>query len=187
MLMIVGTTTSLFGQIFTGYFSQKIGRKKTITVFAVAFLVSAPGKHAPDTKIPYGYEQVREIVGAIFHHRLEADNLLGHVWCNDCGNGRGRHHRLKFLAITASGTHDKRQIMPAIKFGIVVDRRRETKIHTDKWTAVFFDGIEGLISVPGLNQSEGNRTTSRFRCGDFREKGMDPGAKKSPRHGADKQ
>ena len=36
MLMIMGTTTSLFGQIFTGYLSQKIGRTKTIAVFAVA-------------------------------------------------------------------------------------------------------------------------------------------------------
>ncbi|MDH3656797.1 MAG: MFS transporter [Nitrosopumilus sp.] len=36
VLMIIGTTTSLFGQIFTGYLSQKIGRKKTIAVFAIA-------------------------------------------------------------------------------------------------------------------------------------------------------
>ena len=43
MLMIVGTSTSLFGQIFTGYFSQKIGRKKTIMVFAMtAMLVAIP-------------------------------------------------------------------------------------------------------------------------------------------------
>ena len=41
MLMIVGTTTSLFGQIFTGYISQKIGRKKTIMVFAMAAIVVA--------------------------------------------------------------------------------------------------------------------------------------------------
>ena len=41
MLMIVGTTTSLFGQIFTGYLSQKIGRKKTIMVFAMAAIVVA--------------------------------------------------------------------------------------------------------------------------------------------------
>ncbi len=41
MLMIVGTTTSLFGQIFTGYLSQKIGRKKTITVFAIAAIALA--------------------------------------------------------------------------------------------------------------------------------------------------
>ena len=36
MLMIIGTTTSLFGQIFTGYISQRIGRMKTIAVFAIA-------------------------------------------------------------------------------------------------------------------------------------------------------
>ena len=36
MLMIVGTTTSLFGQIFTGYISQIIGRRKTIAIFAIA-------------------------------------------------------------------------------------------------------------------------------------------------------
>jgi len=36
MLMIVGTTTSLFGQIFTGYISQIIGRGKTIAIFAIA-------------------------------------------------------------------------------------------------------------------------------------------------------
>ncbi len=41
MLMIIGTTTSLFGQIFTGYLSQKIGRKKTIAVFAIATIVVA--------------------------------------------------------------------------------------------------------------------------------------------------
>ena len=41
MLMIVGTTTSFFGQIFRGYLSQKIGRKKTIMVFAIAAIVVA--------------------------------------------------------------------------------------------------------------------------------------------------
>lgn len=41
ILMIVGTTTSLFGQIFTGYLSQRIGRKKTIMSFAVAAIVVA--------------------------------------------------------------------------------------------------------------------------------------------------
>ena len=41
MLMIVGTTTSLFGQIFTGYLSQKIGRRKTITIFAIGAIVLA--------------------------------------------------------------------------------------------------------------------------------------------------
>ena len=41
ILMIVGTTTSLFGQIFTGYLSQRIGRKKTITVFAMAAIALA--------------------------------------------------------------------------------------------------------------------------------------------------
>ena len=41
MLMIVATTTSLFGQIFTGYLSQKIGRKKTISIFAIATIIVA--------------------------------------------------------------------------------------------------------------------------------------------------
>ncbi len=41
ILMIVGTTTSLFGQIFTGYLSQRIGRKKTIAFFAIAAIVIA--------------------------------------------------------------------------------------------------------------------------------------------------
>ncbi|MFQ5782858.1 MAG: MFS transporter [Nitrosopumilus sp.] len=41
MLMIVGTTTSLFGQIFTGYISQKIGRKKTVAFFAMAAIIVA--------------------------------------------------------------------------------------------------------------------------------------------------
>ncbi len=41
VLMIIGTTTSLFGQIFTGYLSQRIGRKKTITVFAMAAIIVA--------------------------------------------------------------------------------------------------------------------------------------------------
>ena len=36
ILMIIGTTTSLFGQIFTGYISQRIGRMKTIAIFAIA-------------------------------------------------------------------------------------------------------------------------------------------------------
>ena len=40
-LMIIGTTTSLFGQIFTGYLSQKIGRKKTIAFFAIASIIVA--------------------------------------------------------------------------------------------------------------------------------------------------
>ena len=41
MLMIVATTTSLFGQIFTGYLSQKIGRKKIISIFAIAAIIVA--------------------------------------------------------------------------------------------------------------------------------------------------
>ena len=41
MLMIIGTTTSLFGQIFTGYLSQKYGRKKTIAFFAIAAILIA--------------------------------------------------------------------------------------------------------------------------------------------------
>ncbi|HSB83509.1 MAG TPA: MFS transporter [Nitrosarchaeum sp.] len=41
LLMIIGTTTSLFGQIFTGYLSQRIGRKKTITIFAIAAIAVA--------------------------------------------------------------------------------------------------------------------------------------------------
>ena len=41
MLMIVGTTTSLFGQILTGYLSQRIGRRKTIAVFAMMAIVLA--------------------------------------------------------------------------------------------------------------------------------------------------
>ena len=41
MLMIVGTSTSLVGQIFTGYLSQKIGRKKTIAVFALGAIALA--------------------------------------------------------------------------------------------------------------------------------------------------
>jgi len=40
-LMILGTTTSLFGQIFTGHLSQKIGRKKTIAFFAIAAIIVA--------------------------------------------------------------------------------------------------------------------------------------------------
>lgn len=41
LLMIVGTTTSLFGQIFTGYLSQFWGRLKTISIFAIAAIVLA--------------------------------------------------------------------------------------------------------------------------------------------------
>lgn len=41
VLMIVGTTTSLFGQIFTGYLSQRIGRRKTIAFFAMAAIALA--------------------------------------------------------------------------------------------------------------------------------------------------
>lgn len=41
ILMIVGTTTSLFGQIFTGYLSQRIGRRKTIALFAVIAIIIA--------------------------------------------------------------------------------------------------------------------------------------------------
>jgi len=41
ILMVIGTTTSLFGQIFTGYLSQKIGRKKTIAFFAIAAMTVA--------------------------------------------------------------------------------------------------------------------------------------------------
>jgi len=41
LLMIVATSTSLFGQIFTGYISQKIGRMKTIAVFAVSAIILA--------------------------------------------------------------------------------------------------------------------------------------------------
>ena len=41
LLMIVGTTTSLFGQIFSGYLSQFWGRRKTIAVFAISAIVIA--------------------------------------------------------------------------------------------------------------------------------------------------
>ena len=41
VLMIVGTTTSLFGQIFTGYLSQKIGRRNTIAFFSIAAIIIA--------------------------------------------------------------------------------------------------------------------------------------------------
>ena len=41
LLMIVGTTTSLFGQIFTGYLSQFIGRMRTIGIFAIAAIILA--------------------------------------------------------------------------------------------------------------------------------------------------
>ncbi len=41
ILMVVGTTTSLFGQIFTGYLSQRMGRRKTIAFFAMAAIMLA--------------------------------------------------------------------------------------------------------------------------------------------------
>ena len=41
LLMIVATTTSLFGQIFTGYLSQFFGRKKIIAIFAIAAIILA--------------------------------------------------------------------------------------------------------------------------------------------------
>ena len=41
LLMIVGTTTSLFGQIFSGYLSQFWGRRKTIAIFALSAIVVA--------------------------------------------------------------------------------------------------------------------------------------------------
>lgn len=41
ILMIVATTTSLFGQIFTGHLSQKIGRMKTVGIFAISAIVLA--------------------------------------------------------------------------------------------------------------------------------------------------
>lgn len=41
LLMIVGTTTSLFGQIFSGYLSQFWGRRKTIGIFAISAIVIA--------------------------------------------------------------------------------------------------------------------------------------------------
>ena len=41
LLMIVATTTSLFGQIFTGYLSQRIGRKKAIGYFAITAIAFA--------------------------------------------------------------------------------------------------------------------------------------------------
>ena len=40
-IMIVATSTSLFGQIFTGYLSQHIGRRKTIGIFAIAAIIVA--------------------------------------------------------------------------------------------------------------------------------------------------
>lgn len=41
ILMIVATTTSLFGQIFTGHLSQIIGRMKTIGIFALSAIALA--------------------------------------------------------------------------------------------------------------------------------------------------
>jgi len=40
-LMIVATTTSFFGQIFAGYASQKIGRMKVLTLFAISAAILA--------------------------------------------------------------------------------------------------------------------------------------------------
>ena len=40
-LMIVATVTSLFGQIFTGFISQYIGRRKTLMLVAIAAIVIA--------------------------------------------------------------------------------------------------------------------------------------------------
>jgi MFS family permease len=40
-LMIVATVTSLFGQIFTGFISQYIGRRKTIMLVAIAAIIVA--------------------------------------------------------------------------------------------------------------------------------------------------
>jgi MFS family permease len=59
MLMIVGTTTSLFGQIFTGYISQIIGRKKTIGIFAISAIALA----IPTFYGLYNAESVYERVG----------------------------------------------------------------------------------------------------------------------------
>jgi MFS family permease len=41
VIMIVATSTSLVGQIFTGYLSQHIGRRKTIGIFAIAAIAVA--------------------------------------------------------------------------------------------------------------------------------------------------
>lgn len=38
-LMVVATTTSLFGQIFTGFLSQVIGRLKTIAIIAISAII----------------------------------------------------------------------------------------------------------------------------------------------------
>ncbi|HYL65778.1 MAG TPA: MFS transporter [Nitrosopumilaceae archaeon] len=41
ILMIVATITSFFGQMFAGYLSQIIGRKKTLMVFAISAIIIA--------------------------------------------------------------------------------------------------------------------------------------------------
>ena len=40
-LMIVATSTSLLGQVFTGFLSQRVGRKKTVGMFAIAAIMLA--------------------------------------------------------------------------------------------------------------------------------------------------
>ncbi|VVC05993.1 Putative sialic acid transporter [uncultured archaeon] len=40
-LLIVATITSFFGQMFAGYISQKIGRMKTLTFFAISAIILA--------------------------------------------------------------------------------------------------------------------------------------------------
>ncbi|MBI3841962.1 MAG: MFS transporter [Thaumarchaeota archaeon] len=40
-LMIVATSTSLLGQIYTGFLSQRLGRRKTIAIFAIAASIIA--------------------------------------------------------------------------------------------------------------------------------------------------
>ncbi len=40
-LMIAATVTSLFGQIFTGWISQRIGRKKTMALVAISAMIVA--------------------------------------------------------------------------------------------------------------------------------------------------
>lgn len=41
IFMVIATTTSLFGQIFSGYISQKLGRLKTIALFAIGAMIIA--------------------------------------------------------------------------------------------------------------------------------------------------
>ena len=88
----------------------------------------------------------------------KTNDLLGHIGCDDGRVGGLENGLLKLPAVTAGGSHDKGQAMPAIKGRIFVDRRGVGKINADKRPLRCFDVRDFLVPFSGHDQFDCRRS-----------------------------